>query len=171
MMKMRSLRCKQRCNSYSLSLSLSRLAPRGPCFKSREEDSQTVVQPYMWFKEEPSQLSMGQTEQSLPCSIMEKPHTGLDERPRILLSCFRAGNSTRPSLPRRSAHGPPLPSCPTPALAQRLWQMKARRPKIHAFLVFLSERGLSSKNSTEKDHQFFTSCRENGLVKQTVSLN
>ena len=36
---------------------------------------------------------MGQTAQSLTCSIMEKPHTGLDECPRILLSCFRARNS------------------------------------------------------------------------------
>ena len=32
-------------------------------------------------------------QQSLTCSIIEKPHTGLDECPRILLSCFRARNS------------------------------------------------------------------------------
>ena len=50
-------------------------------------------QPFMWFEEEPSQFSMGQTAQSLTCSIMEKQHTGLDECPRILLSCFRARNS------------------------------------------------------------------------------
>ena len=37
---------------------------------------------------------MGQTAQSLPCSIMEIPHAGLDECPRIILSCFRARNST-----------------------------------------------------------------------------
>ena len=43
--------------------------------------------------EEPSQFSMGQTALSLSCSIMEKLHTGLDECPRILLSCFRARNS------------------------------------------------------------------------------
>ena len=36
---------------------------------------------------------MGQTAQSLTCSIMEKPHTGLDECPIILLSCFGARNS------------------------------------------------------------------------------
>ena len=30
---------------------------------------------------------------SLTCSVMEKPHTGLDECPRILLSCFLARNS------------------------------------------------------------------------------
>ena len=32
-------------------------------------------------------------QRSVTCSIMEKPHTGLDECPRILLSCFRARNS------------------------------------------------------------------------------
>ena len=52
-----------------------------------------MVQPCIWFKEEPSQISMGQTSQSLTCSIMEKPRTGFDEFPRILLSCLRARNS------------------------------------------------------------------------------
>ena len=52
-----------------------------------------MIQPCIWFKEEPSQFSMGQTAPSLTCSIMEQPHTGLDECPRILLSCFRARNS------------------------------------------------------------------------------
>ena len=47
----------------------------------------------IWFKEEPSQFSMGQTAQSLTCYIMEKPRTGLDECPRILHSCFRVRNS------------------------------------------------------------------------------
>ena len=36
---------------------------------------------------------MSQTAQILTCSITEKPHTGLDECPRILLSCFRARSS------------------------------------------------------------------------------
>ena len=49
-----------------------------------------MVQPCIWFKKEQSQFSIGQTEQSLTCSIMEKPHTGLDECPRILLLCLRA---------------------------------------------------------------------------------
>ena len=53
----------------------------------------TVVQLCIWFKEEPSQLFMGQTAHSLTCSTMKKPHTGLDECPRILLSCYTAGNS------------------------------------------------------------------------------
>ena len=38
-------------------------------------------------------FSMGQTALGLTCSIMEKPLTGLDESPRILLLCFRARNS------------------------------------------------------------------------------
>ena len=37
-----------------------------------------MLHPCMWFKEELSQLSMGQTAQSLTCSIMEKPHAQLD---------------------------------------------------------------------------------------------
>ena len=70
--------------------------PRGPCSKARELDSRTVVQPCIWFKEEPSQFSMGQTAQSLTCYPMEKPYTGLDECPRILLSCFRARTTACP---------------------------------------------------------------------------
>ena len=58
--------------------------------------------PEYWFKEVPSQFSIGQTAQSLTCSTMEKPHTGLDDCPRILLSCFRARNSGKEEgfLPR-----------------------------------------------------------------------
>ena len=52
-----------------------------------------MVQNCIWFKEESSQFSMGQTAQTLTCSILGKPHTGLDECSRILLSCFRARNS------------------------------------------------------------------------------
>ena len=52
-----------------------------------------MVHPCMWFKEEPSQFSIGETAQSLTCPIMENPHTGVDECPRILLSCFRSRNS------------------------------------------------------------------------------
>ena len=47
----------------------------------------------MGFKEEPSQFSLGQTAQSFTCSIMEKPHTGLDECLKILLFCFRGRTS------------------------------------------------------------------------------
>ena len=43
----------------------------------------------MWFMEEPSQFSVGQTAQSLTCPRLEKPHTGLDDCLIMLLSCFR----------------------------------------------------------------------------------
>ena len=43
----------------------------------------------MWFMEEPSQFSIGQTAQSLTHSIMEKPHIMLDDCLNMLLSCFR----------------------------------------------------------------------------------
>ena len=33
---------------------------------------QTVIQPCVWFMEEPSQFPVGQTVQSLTCSIVEK---------------------------------------------------------------------------------------------------
>ena len=39
--------------------------------------------------EVPSQFSMGQTVQSLTCSIMEKPHTGWMTDLNRLLWCFR----------------------------------------------------------------------------------
>ena len=49
------------------------------------QHTQTVIQPCMWFMEEPSQFSFGQTPQSLTCSIME-PLTGLDDCLNMLLS-------------------------------------------------------------------------------------
>ena len=49
-----------------------------------------MVQTCIWFKEEPSQFSMGQTAQNITCSIMEKPHKGLDDcLMRVLQECFR----------------------------------------------------------------------------------
>ena len=45
----------------------------------------------MWFMEEPSQFSVGQTAQSLTCSIVEKPHTSLDDCLNMLLSYFKKG--------------------------------------------------------------------------------
>ena len=66
-----------------------------------------MVQPCIWFKEEPSQFFMGQTAQSLICSIMEKPRAGLDECSRILLACFRARNSAcRSQTSRGPSHSP-----------------------------------------------------------------
>ena len=92
---------------------------RVPCNKALEKDSRTVIQPCICFKEEPSQFSTGQTSQSLTCSIMEKPQTGLDECPRILLSCFRARNSGQMHIiqdDRRSSH--PNPSCEKSAVVK-----------------------------------------------------
>ena len=43
----------------------------------------------MWFMEEPSPFFVGQTAQSLTSSIMEKPHTGLDDCLNMLLASFR----------------------------------------------------------------------------------
>ena len=51
--------------------------------------SQTVIQPCMWFMEEPSYFSVCQAAQTLNCSIMEKPHTGLDDCLRMLQAFFR----------------------------------------------------------------------------------
>ena len=64
-------------------------AARHPFFKACQKNSQTVIQLCMWFMEEPSQFYVGQTTQSLTCSIMEKPHRGLDDCLRMLLPCFR----------------------------------------------------------------------------------
>ena len=55
------------------------LPDRYPFSNAFLQHSEKVIQPCMWFVEEPSQFSVGQTAQSLTCSIMEKPHTGLDE--------------------------------------------------------------------------------------------
>ena len=44
---------------------------------------------YVWFMEEPSQFSVGQTAQSLTCYIIEKPHTGFKDCLNMLLSYFR----------------------------------------------------------------------------------
>ena len=68
---------------------------RPPFSKARPKNSQTVIQPCMWFMEEPSQFSVGQTAQSLTCSILEKQHTGLDDCLRILMPCFRKRRSER----------------------------------------------------------------------------
>ena len=85
---------KHMLNSVAITRTLLyQISSMGPRSNARELDSWTVVQPCIWFKEEPSKFSLGQTAQSLTCSIMEKPHTGLDECQRILLSCFRARNS------------------------------------------------------------------------------
>ena len=58
-----------------------------------------MVLPSCGSRKEPNQLSSWHwTARSLTCSVMEKPHIGLDECPRILCSCFRARNSDPASL-------------------------------------------------------------------------
>ena len=72
----------------------------------------------------------GQTAQSLTCSIMEKPHTGLDECPRILLSCFKARNSGSPlRLGNPSCHFTP---------ADPFVRRDARPPRRHCQLFSFS---------------------------------
>ena len=60
-----------------------------PLSKACLQHYQTVIQSCMWFMEEPSQFSVGQTAQTLSSSIMEKPHTGLDDSLWMLHACFR----------------------------------------------------------------------------------
>ena len=52
-----------------------------------------MVNPVSGSRKSQAKFSMDQTAQSLTCSIMEIPHTGLDECAKFLLSCFRARNS------------------------------------------------------------------------------
>ena len=47
------------------------LLGRHPFSKACLQHYQTVVQTCMWIMEEPSQFAVGQTAQSLTCSIME----------------------------------------------------------------------------------------------------
>ena len=48
--------------------------------------------------EEPSQFSVGQTAQSLTCSITEKPHTGLDEYPTLVHRARNSASQLDPQL-------------------------------------------------------------------------
>ena len=59
----------------------------------------------MWFMvmEETSKFSVSQTAQSLTCSIMEKPNTGLDDCLRMLLPCFRKRMSGLHSAPNTTS--------------------------------------------------------------------
>ena len=45
---------------------------RQPSSKACLHHSQMVIQPCMWFMEEPRQSPVGQTAQSITCSIMRK---------------------------------------------------------------------------------------------------
>ena len=56
----------------------------------------------MWFMEEPSQFSVGQTAKSLICSIMETPHTGTDDCLNMVLACLRKRMSAKVRVTRPS---------------------------------------------------------------------
>ena len=56
--------------------------------------------------EEPSHFSLGQAAQSLTCSINEKPHTGLDDCLRMLLSEFRKRMSAQEQQRREGQQVP-----------------------------------------------------------------
>ena len=71
---------------YHLYVCLQKIHPFS---KARQQHIQTVIQPCMRFLEEPCQSSVSQTAESLTCSIMEKPLTGLEDSLNMLLSCFR----------------------------------------------------------------------------------
>ena len=75
---------------------------RHPFSKACLQHSQTVIQPCVWFMEQPSQFSVGQTAQSLNYSIMENPHAGLNDSLKILLACFRKRMSASGSPSMRS---------------------------------------------------------------------
>ena len=53
---------------------VERQGGRHPFSKTCLQHSQTVIQPCLWFKEEPSQFSLGQTAPSLTCFIMARDH-------------------------------------------------------------------------------------------------
>ena len=57
-----------------------------PIWQGWELYIQTVIQPCIWFMEDPSQFALGQTAKSVTCSINEKPLTGLSDCLKILLS-------------------------------------------------------------------------------------
>ena len=83
---------------------------RHPFSKACLQHSQTVIQPCMWFLEEPSQFSVGQTAQSLTCSIMEKPYwvgwlpenaAGMLSKKDVWLNRYSSGNLLWGELARR----------------------------------------------------------------------
>ena len=87
---------------------LSRLQDRHPFSEAFLQHIQTAC---MWFTEEPSQFSMGQTAQGLTGSIKEKPLTGLVDCLRVLQACFRKRMSATGSLWRAASPTPDMPVC------------------------------------------------------------
>ena len=131
------------CRCVSFSVALPETASRSSCKICSLRNSKTLVdwskkscqrQPDILFlkhacsalrqssypvcgsMEEPSQFSVGQTAQSLSCSVMEKPHTGWDDCLVILLSCFRkrmsgfqCQSTSSDALHLLICPGPPIP--------------------------------------------------------------
>ena len=91
---------------------------RHPFSKARLQHSQTVIQPWM-FMEKPSQFSVGQTAQRLTCSIMDKPHTGLDD-------CLRMLQKKDVCLSRKSIR---------PHSHKKGWVTKAKSSKWHSLFM------------------------------------
>ena len=87
----------------------------------------------MWFMEEPSQFPVGETAQSLDCSIMEKPHSGLDDCLRVLQACFRK----RMSVVRRRGD-----------VRRPVFIREERRPQ--SMFVFAARSNKSRKKVNEK---------------------
>ena len=79
-----------------------------------KHESKIISGPCIWFKDEPSHFSMGQTVQSRTSSITEKPLTGLDGCLKILLSClWDCGHQKRNFLLRiKTANVVPFFRCP-----------------------------------------------------------
>ena len=87
--------------------------------------------------EEPSQFSLAQTTQSLTCSIMERPHSGLDYCLKMLLACFRKRMSDLDYLSAdadflavtvgRREHVPPVDQCAAALVLDAAVDLK--RPK------------------------------------------
>ena len=83
-----------RMGHRGLALALKHGGQRSLPYSTRMGLSDTVVQPCIWFKKEPSRdLHAGPNSTESNLFAFNHIHTGLDECPRILLPCFRARNS------------------------------------------------------------------------------
>ena len=137
-----------------------------------------MVQPCIRFKEESSWYSMGQTAQSITCSNMEKPHTGLDECPRILLSCNRARNSAGRSeggpsrisstgpYPRRRTGPSASASCTT---SPRWVQVLYRRCPQRIFELLTTTTGLSKRNGANMRESFCPAAASHSRPRQACA--
>ena len=110
-------------------------ALRHPFFKSMA----IAYSDSMWFRKQPSQFSMGQTAQSITCSIMEKPHAGLDDCLNMLLSCFRKRMSVRPQ---------PIVACNLTVISPTAFNSELSCPRTLSCLILVSNSAKSSPMTT-----------------------